>query len=152
MRAFHLVCALQILAVSPVLAQTPEDLAQQLKDPQARVRRLAAESLGKQKVEAAIPALAELLNDPEASVREAAKDMSNLGPVLRPTLPSSVTEAAIAAALRIDPNCGEALARAALPDLTAALKSKDEAVLQAAGYALAKLGPRAKPALPALQE
>lgn len=242
MRVFHLACVVPILVFSPVFAQTPEELTQRLKHPEPRVRRLAAEALGKQKVEAAIPGLADLLKDLDADVRgaaaealerigakavpalvgalsypeetsrlaalnalghlaptvkeaqaketltalttalrdksvdvrihaasvlgsmggnaksalpalfEAAKDTSSLGQVLRPNLPSSVTETAIAAALKIDPNGAEELAKAALPELIAALKSKDQAVLQAAGFALAKLGTQAKPALSALQE
>jgi HEAT repeat protein len=82
----------------------------------------------------------------------AAKDTSNLGQIVRKDFSSSVTEAAIQASLKIDPDCGAALAKAALPDLIAALKSKDQAVVQAAGFALAELGPHAKPAVPALQE
>jgi len=217
-------------------------MEQTLKHPEPRVRRLAAEALGKQKVESAMPALAELLKDNDVYIRgaaaealerigpkavpvlvgalnypekasrlaalntlthlaptareaqtqetlaaltaalkdqdtdvrihaasvlgsigtkarsalpalfEAAKDTSNLGSGGRSNLPKSVTEMAIAAALKIDPNCIEALAKVALPNLIAALKSKDQAILQAAGYALAKLGPQAKPALAALQE
>ena len=44
------------------------------------------------------------------------------------------------------------MATAALPDLIGALKSKDQAILQATGFALAKLGPQAKPALAALKD
>jgi HEAT repeat protein len=242
MRNLHLAGAVSLVVFVTTLAQTPEQLTQQLKNPEARVRRLAAEALGKQRVESASSALAELLKDRDPEVRgaaaealrrigakavpaligavsypeepsrlaalnalrelapitkgvhtketltvltaalkdksvdvrihaasalgsigadakpalpalmEAAKDTSNLGTILRPSLPTSVTEAAIAAALSIDPQCAEGLAKAALPDLMAALKSKDQALLQAAGFALAKLGPQAKPALAALQQ
>jgi HEAT repeat protein len=223
-----------VLAAVPALGQAPGDLVKQLKSPDAKTRRLAAESLGKQKMTTAIPALAELLKD-EFAVREAAagalvrmgpkavpalaaalkfpdeisrlaalralrilgpdarealpaliaalkdksvdvrihaahtlgqlqagakdalpalfeaaKDTGNVGEVLRPNLPSSVTETAIEAALDIDGQCAAALAKAALPALIEALKSKDGAVLQAAGYALQKLGPHAQPAVPAL--
>jgi len=210
---------------------------QMLKSPKADARRLAAESLGKQKVLAAIPGIAGLLKDDVEVVREAAvdalvqmgpravpdlsaalkypredskvaalralrllgpdakpavpaitlalkdrsvdvrihaasvlgnlkvqakpalpalfaaaKDMGNLGAVVRPNLPSSVTEAAIAAALEIDDQCAADLAKAALPALTAALQNKNEAVVLAAGNALAKLGQNAKPALSALEK
>src|SRR5207249_4931962 len=82
----------------------------------------------------------------------AAKDTGNLGIVVRPNLPNSVAEAAVAAALEIDNSCAADLAKTALPDLTVALQSKDEAVLQAAANALAMLGQNGKPALPALEK
>jgi HEAT repeat protein len=224
------------------LSQDPDDALGRLRDPDAKVRRLAAEALGKVKSEVAIPALVKLLKDPETSVRlgaadalarigtksipaltgalnepeettrlaaltaiarlapvarqtlskemlaawsgalkdpstqvriqaavvlgrcgpdakpalpalfAAAKDTSNLGSVIVKGMPSSVTEAAVEAALQVDPDCGPALAQVALPALTAALKTKDQATLQAAGYALAKLGTHAKGALAALEE
>jgi HEAT repeat protein len=114
-----------------------------LKDKNIDVRIHAAIVLGKlgPSAKAALP-----------SLFDAAKDTSNLGSVIRKGLPSSVTEAAIDAALKIDADCTPALAKAALPELVAALKSKDQAVLQAAGYAIAMLGPQAKEAVPALQE
>lgn len=237
MRAFQVGCAVVLLGFSPLLAQSPDELIQRLKDPEARSRRLAAEALGKGKVTAAIPALAELLKDKESSVRqaaadalvrlspkgiaalagalaypeaesrlvavtalrrcgpagkealtalmaalkdqntdvriraasvlgglgtdaksalpalfEAARDTSNVGAVVRFDWPSSVTDAATEAALAIDPDCKAALAKAALPDLIKAVESKDEAVLQAVGHALVRLGPHAKPALAALQQ
>ena len=242
MRVFLLACAAPALLLAAARAETPEELIGRLKDPEPRARRLAAEALGKQKVEAAAPALAELLRDSDAGVRgaaadalgrigpkavpalvaalrhpeapgrllaltalrrmapktkearsegvvkalaaalrdkdadvrihaaaalgavgadagpalpalfEAAKDTANVGPVIRSGLPSSVADAAVAAALKIDPGCTAALAAAALPGLTEALKSKDMAVLQAAGFALAQFGPQAQPAVPALRE
>ena len=45
---------------------------------------------------------------------------------------TGVAEAAVLAALTIDPTCGAKLAEAALPDLIAALKDKDPAVAQSA--------------------
>lgn len=242
MRPTWTACAVLVLTCNFTSAQTVDELTKKLKDGDANVRRVAAEALGKQKVEAAIPALAELLKDREGSVRNAAgealvrigpksfpaltsalaaaeensrlaalealrrlapssknaipketlagltkalkdkstdvriyaavalgeigpaakstlpalfdagKDTANLGGVLRPTLPSSVTEAAIAAALQVNPNCTEALAKHVLFELTAALKSKDQGTLMGAGFALAKLGTHAKPAQQALQE
>jgi len=232
MHAAQFVAVAQAFIFSVALTQVPEELARRLKDPDADVRRLAAEEAGKQKVESAIPALAGLLGDADAKVRSAAanalarigtpaapalatalksseeatreaaayalyqlaglkekptkevldalsaalkdrnidvrihaastlgrfgtnakaalptlftaaRDTSNLGKILRSHLPTSVTEAAVRAALKIDPDCGAGLAKAALPDLIAALKSKDQAVVQAAVYALAKLGPHA---------
>jgi HEAT repeat protein len=225
-----------LLANAAPNAPTTDELLQQLKDPDTRTRRLAAEALGKQKVEAAVPALVDLLKDKNVGVRDAAikalaaigpksvsalagvlegedaardaalaalerlgvgakgavdaltrtlkgkktdiriraavilgkigadaksalptlfetaKETANVGPIIRRNLPSGVAAAAIEAALKIDPNCGEALAKAVLPDLTAALKSKDTATLQAVGSALAKLGKHAKSVLPELEE
>jgi HEAT repeat protein len=233
----HYLCAAVLL--SSAVAQPPasDDLIKQLKSPDADVRRVAAEALGRDKAVAAIPALAELLKDKEAAVRasaavalvrigpkstaalgdalkfpeetsrltalqalrvlgpaakeavpamigalkdksvdvrilaaytlgrlkaaakpalpallEAAKDTSNLGEVLRPNMPGSVTEAAVEAALLIDDRCASDLAKTAVPALIEALKSKDGSILQAAGSALRMLGPHAKAALPALEE
>jgi HEAT repeat protein len=81
---------------------------------------------------------------------QASKDLGNMGTRLA-TNPGSVTEAAIQAALKIDPECGDALAKEALPALIAALQSDDAAMVQAAGFALAKLGPRSKPAIDAIK-
>jgi HEAT repeat protein len=118
-------------------------LSAALKDGNIDVRIHAASTLGRFGANArgALPALF-----------NAARDTSNLGQIVRKGLSSSVTEAAIQASLKIDPDCGAVLAKAALPALIAAVKSKDQAVVQAAGYALAELGPHAKPAVPALQE
>jgi HEAT repeat protein len=118
-------------------------LIEGLKDRDVAARIKAAESLGRlgPKAKPALPALF-----------DAARDTGNRGAVLFMNQASSVTEAAVKAALTIDPDCADALARAALPDLIAALKSDDQAVLQAAGYSLAKLGPHARPALSALQD
>jgi HEAT repeat protein len=220
--------------------QAQEEAIKRLKDPDPRVRQLAAETLGKQSAESAVPSLAQSLKDVDKGVREAAakaleqigtkailelvgmlgdedesvrlgsikvlwrlpadasefrskealaaltaalkdevvdvrihsamilgnigpdakpalpalieasKDTGNLGPQLGAT-PGSVTEAAIQAALKLDPECGEVLAAAALPHLIAALQSENGALVQAAGFALARLGTHAKPALPAIK-
>lgn len=238
MRSLALLLGVAVLAlVSSAFAQTQEELIQRLKDPEAQIRRQAAEALGKQRAEAAIAALVEVLKDKKESVRdaagnalatigqkavpalasalkdhdqvgrlsaakalfqlgsessealpaltaalkdknieirihaaatlgrlgpdaksalpalfEAARDTSNVGVQVRRLLPASVTEAAVRASFQIDPDCGAALAKAALPELTAALKGMDEGALLSAALALAWLGPHAKPALPALQE
>jgi HEAT repeat protein len=239
MRILYVLLFLGFVPNCTAFAQVPssDELIKQLQSPEAQVRQVAAEVLGKQKVVAAIPGLEELLKDKESSVREAAgvalvrigpkavpafvnalkfpedssrlmalrglgllgadskeavpalaaalkdksvdvrihaayvlgqlkasakpalpalfdaaKDTGNIGDVIRPLLPTSVAEAAIDAALLIDDKCGADLAKAALPVLIAALKSKDGAIVRAAGSALRQLGPEAKPALPALKE
>lgn len=81
----------------------------------------------------------------------AAKDTSNLGPRLR-GLPSGVADAAVTAALQIDPKCGPKLAESALPELTKAVTSKDAGTQLAAVAALRTLGEHARLALPALEE
>src|ERR1051326_646875 len=236
-----------ILAILTLLAlaleaycQTPEELIKKLKEPEPGPRAAAARALGRQKVEAAIPALAELLADKNHSVAaaagsalarigpksvpaltaalkepkskyaalkalgrlgpaakdasksiaallkdddidtrifagmalaqigpaakdvlpdlfEAAKDSSNLGDGLSFDMANGVCEAAVDAALKIDPGCRDKLAKEALPDLIAALKkpakpkgSGGEGDLQAAAGAIAILGPSAKGAVPAL--
>src|SRR5262245_2446272 len=118
-------------------------LSAALKDGNIDVRIRAASTLGRFGANArgALPALF-----------AAARDTSNLGQIIRKDFSSSVTEAAIQASLKIDPDRGAGLAKEALPALLAAIKSKDQAVVQAAGFALAALGPHAKPAVPALQE
>jgi HEAT repeat protein len=233
-------------ALSADAAPLPDDteLFQRLKDPDARTRRVAAEALGKRKVESAIPALAELIKDKQASVSkaagdalgrmgprslasltaalkdpseqarsaalwgfvrmgapskvavreisallkdevvpiriqaamllgsvgaeakaalpalyEAARDTSNLDVDARDDRPSSVSAAAIEAAMKIDPDCGAALAKAAMPALIAELKKppkgrgfEGNVDIIAAAEALALLGPHAKSELPALEE
>ena len=238
MRTLLLGSVLSVLSLSAALAQTPDELIQRLKDPDAKTRRLAAEALGKKKDVAAIPGLVELLNDKDRGVQEAAEEaLQRIGPKAAPALaealsaqeasgryatmrllkrmgadarealpalvaalehkdiglrisaaialgslgsngktalpalfeaakdtshlqalatsdgsPVSVTVAAIDAALKIDPNCKAALARTVLPDLTAALQSKDQLVLMAVGQGLSRFGPLAKDAVPALKD
>jgi HEAT repeat protein len=237
MHQYCAACLVTLIVVSSAVAQSSEELIKRLKDPDARTRRLAAEALGSQKVEAAVSDLAALLKDRETSVRkaaadalvaigprgvpaladalsfpdeasrleavtalrrcgpaakeavpalatalkdravnvriraamalgkigadakaalpaliEASRDLGHMGGVIYPDQPSGVAEAAIEAALAVDPKCREQLARAALPDLTAAVKSKDWVEVMTAASALAALGPDAKPAIPALRE
>jgi HEAT repeat protein len=109
--------------------------------------------------------LAAALKDKSISVRvDTAKLLGELGTEAKAALAAlfdaagdssgtfaneNVAEAAITAALRIAPECRPALVRAALPELIAALKG-DQAF--AAAYAIAKLGPVARDAVPALAE
>jgi len=221
--------------------QSPEELMARLKDADAGNRAGAAWVLGAKKVEAAIPALSELLTDKNQSVRgaaavalsrigpkcvpaltaalkeppesqlealkalarigppakdavpviagvladgpkliriQAAVTLTRIGPEAKAALPAlfkaatdasslepgtvaefkSVGEAAIWAALRIDPNCGEKLAKAALPDLITALKKatrptalfETQEDLVAAADAILRLARHAKDAIPAL--
>jgi HEAT repeat protein len=220
----------------PAAAQDAEELIKQLKSPEAKARRLAAEKLGRQKVEAAIPSLAPLLVDKDGDVRsaaadalvrigpkaipvlagalgsveeptrllaarslavfgaeakpavpaltaalkdktvdvrihaayllgligpdakqalpaltEAAKDLGNMGAVLRKGVPSGVADAAVSAALKIDPACAAALAKAALADLAKGLKSENQGEVQTAAFAISVLGEHARPALPEIE-
>jgi HEAT repeat protein len=220
-----------------VVGQDADELIKQMKSSDAITRRIAAEAAGKQKIELAIPALGELINDKEDNVNsaamdalvrigakstptlgkalnteqvktrlavlealihlgsdakealepiqkclvdkdkdvrihsalalkkigpgakealpalfEAAKDTANFGEVIRAFKPGSVCEAAVDAVLTIDVKSKEELAKAILPTLIEQLKSKDNAILQAVGGTLGKLGTYAKPALPAMKE
>jgi HEAT repeat protein len=81
----------------------------------------------------------------------AAKDTSNMGAVVLRGPFSGVADAAVTAALRIDPTCGPKLAEAA-PELIKAVKSKDAGAQLTAVCALHQLGEHARPALPALEE
>ena len=124
------------VAAEPVLTEA-------LKNDTVDVRIRAAVALGTlgPKAKSALPALI-----------EAAKDTGNIGSVLRVDLPSSVTEAAIGAALKIDPSSKQSLADSAVASLIVGIQGKNMAVRQAAAYALGMLGPSAKPALPALKD
>src|SRR5437763_99863 len=143
-----------LLAV-PLSAQTPSDLLSELKNPEPRARRLAAEALGKRQVEAAIPALAGLLRDGDAGVRSAAAEaLGRMGPKGAAALgenlksPEQSTRLTAARALM---SMGPP-AKGALPALTAALKDADVDVRIHAARALGSLAADAKPALPALFE
>ena len=83
---------------------------------------------------------------------EAARDTANAGPVVRMDMPSSVCEAAVDAAIAIDPKCTEELARTVVPDLIKSLKTGNQGDLQAIFSTLAKLGNHAKPALEAVRD
>lgn len=139
-RAFISLAVLQKNAFSK---QVVDDLAASLKDKSVDVRIYVAFALGRlgPTAKPALPALF-----------EAAKDTGNIGTGLRQTLPSGVAQAAIDAAICVDPTCMAALAKAILPDLTAKLTSKDEGTLQAACFALGRLGEHASPAVAGLQD
>ena len=109
-------------------------LAAALKDESISVRFDAAELLGKLGTDAraALPALFDAARDTSSTYANVV-----------------VAEAAITAALKIDPECRPALVRAALHQLIAALKGNEQF---AAAFAIAKLGPDAREAIPALAE
>ncbi len=87
MRARSLVVVTALLVGWVAQAQTPEELIGQLKDPDATVRRRAAEALGKKRAEAAIPTLGTLLTDKDASTRDAAAAaLVRMGPKSVPVL------------------------------------------------------------------
>ena len=134
-------------------APTPDELVRQVKDPEPRTRRLAAEALGRQKVEAAVPALAELLKDKDTAVRGAATAaLARIGPKAVPALAAALAgddELARAAALTALDRIGPG-AKGAIEPLAAALKSKSTELRIRAAVVLGKLGADAKPALPAL--
>jgi len=132
-----------LVKLGPEAEEAVPTLINFLKNPSTEVRILAATALGKigAKAKAALPALT-----------TAAKDTSNIGPVLRTDVASSVADAAATAALKINPKYQEALAKEILPDLIKALKSTDQGTVQAAAYALQRLGIFAKPAANALIE
>lgn len=91
MRALRLTCVMALVVSSSTSAQSPDQLIPRLKDGDASNRRTSAEALGKKRVEAAIPALTELLKDPERSVREAARDaLIRLGPKSIPALTAAL--------------------------------------------------------------
>lgn len=140
-------CQLRILTTLGKLGSAAEGsvpiLIKQLEGAGTDVRIYAAVALGKIGFGAkeALPALF-----------KAGKDTSNVGPVIRMDLPSSVCVAAIAAAKKIDPGCVEALAKEVLSELIKALQSPDQGKLFAAETALGELGKHAKPAASALLE
>src|SRR5262245_34556210 len=158
-RAFSFVRAIPVLVASTLLAQSQthpaDELVRALKDADARTRRLAAESLGKQKVEAAIAPVATLLGDQDQRVRDAAADaLLRIGPRSLPALVATMADenqaarlAALSTLERLGPRAKEAVGV-----LTAALKDKSAEVRCRAALALGKLGTEAKPALPALIE
>jgi HEAT repeat protein len=119
---------------SAALADKKEDVARlmkELKSKDAKTRISAADDLGhigqvkKSYTEPAVPALIEVLHDPDALVRKAAANA--LG--------------------KIDPDV-----KIVVPALTDALKDKVPAVRQAAAGALGLIGPDAKDAIPSLRE
>lgn len=100
-------------------------LTEMLKDPDPRVRGLAASTFWGMggKARSAVPALAEALADPDASFRtQVAMALENMGPD----------------------------AKDAVPALIKALADPDRGVRQASVKALGRIGPAAKAAVPAL--
>lgn len=140
--------------VSVALPQTPDELVARLKDADAAVRRQAAEALGKQKVEAAIPALAGLLDDQAPEVRRAVGTaLGRIGPKAVPAivqvLPGAGVfgkRAGLETLLGFGPEAG-----AATPAMTKLLKDEDTWTAIIAAHALGSLGTAGKAALPALQ-
>ena len=100
-------------------------LTEMLKDPDPRVRGLAASTFWGMggKARAAVPALAEALSDPDPSFRtQIAMALENMGPD----------------------------AKDAVPALIRALSDPDRGVRQASVKALGRIGPAARAAVPAL--
>jgi HEAT repeat protein len=118
-------------------------LTEALKDKSPEVRIHAAAVLGNLcgEKELAIPIL-----------HEAGKDTSNVGPVELPGLASSVCVEAIRSAKKIDLDSLEYLADEILPDLTKALKSKNDDTFKAACAGLFELSYFAEPAKKELLE
>ena len=153
MRARCLVCIFSILIITSATAQTPDELIQRLKQPEARVRRLAAEALGKQKVEDAIPALVELLKDGDREVRAPAGEaLERIGPKAVPALVGALSYpeatsrlAALDALARLAPMAREAQTKETLAVVSAALKDKDVDVRIHAAFVLEKTGAAASP-------
>ncbi len=65
--ALTLLIALAVVCLAA--GQSSDELLKQLKDPEARIRWIAAEKLGRKRIKAAIPALGELLKDKDVPVR-----------------------------------------------------------------------------------
>src|SRR5262245_5408270 len=94
MRARVALSASGFLLASLASGQDLGERQRRLKDPDAKVRRLAAEALGKQKAAETVPALAAVLKDPEAAVRAAAVDaLVAIGPKAVPALATSLAGA-----------------------------------------------------------
>jgi HEAT repeat protein len=69
---YFLGCVALLLSGFAASAETPDETIQRLKDSDPTTRAVAARRLGRQKVEAAIPALIKLLDDKDESVSYAA--------------------------------------------------------------------------------
>jgi HEAT repeat protein len=138
----------------------PEDLMEQLKDSAASVRRRAAVVLGKERREAAVPALARALQDRDERVRGAAREaVVRIGPksfgalvdVLR--CPDEASRIAAMSALHcLAPAARKTLTEEELTTLAAALKDESITVRLDAAQVLGKLRAGARSALPALFE
>jgi hypothetical protein len=128
----------------------------QLKDADPNFRVEAVEVLGKlsQKNEELIPVLVTALDDVDLKVgKEASKALGSLGPKVVPALlevlkhnksPNAISRAADAVGY-IGPK-----AEAAVPLLSQSLKMDNEVQWQSPIYALGRIGPAAKPAIPAM--
>lgn len=147
--------AVVVVASAAVGQTTSESLIKQLKDSAPRVRRLAAEKLGREKIGDAAPAIADLLRDTDPDVRSAArKALVRIGPKSAAPLAKaldSTEDSARLAAVQALAELGTA-AEDAVPALMTALKDKNIDVRIHAAYALGQIGPAAKSALPALRE
>jgi HEAT repeat protein len=156
--------ACAVLVVFAVVAaagcqKTPEqkaaDWIDKLKSPDVEVSGQAGRALIEMG-EPAVPALATLLNDPEARVRRAAAStLWGLGtkqkaavPALAGALRDPDPEVRLAAAMALESAGSEA--EAAVPALVHALKDSDANVRLWAARALGAVGPAARPAVPAL--
>jgi HEAT repeat protein len=131
-----------------------------LKDPDPRVRQLAAESLGKQSAESAVPSLAQSLKDTDKGVREAAaKALEQIGTKAIGDLIGFLSDAddsvrlgSITILWRLPADANELRSKESLAALTAALKDKVIDVRIHAAMILGNMGTDARPALPALIE
>jgi HEAT repeat protein len=155
MRFPVVLCAVFLVGAPAASGQSADQLIAKLQSPDAKVRRLAAVALGKQKTTAAIPALAELLKDKEYEVRDAAGSaLARIGPKAVAALvdvlknqDGNSRHAALRALASLGPNAKEAL-----PALVAVLHDKDVDVRIHAAAALGKLKSVGIDALPALFE
>jgi HEAT repeat protein len=161
MRALPVIVAtLLFIPASFAQEKAPQDksndeLIKQLKAKDATVRLVAAEALGRQKVEAAIPALGETLQDKDLSVREAAAGaLLRIGAKSLPALAKALKypdEFSRILALRVLRALGPE-AKAAVPDLADALRDKNVDVRIHAADILGNLKSDARAALPKLYE
>jgi HEAT repeat protein len=123
-----------------------------LKDEDERVRRRAAEALGKMKAEAAVPQLMEALRDEASFVRRSA--VYALGAMKTEAASPSLVEALKDEDERVRRRAAEALgkmkAEAAVPQLMEALRDKDSDVRRSAAQALGAM--KAEAGIPSLVE
>src|SRR5437016_3379322 len=93
MRNYTLACIIPFLLTLGAFGQKPEELIERLKDSEEETRAAAARALGSQKVEAAIPALAELLKDDDDSVQRAAGNaLVRIGKASLPALTAALKD------------------------------------------------------------